>query len=211
MKRLLLSLLTLSAIHLNAQQQQMHLNDKEYLQYQGVDVMLAWDFYPEGHQGGVGVIQNGERVATNGDIRLNPTPGQWQPIPKVGTRIVDKTTGAISVHMEYPNEAIDRKGFNPVIYPDLKFGYTIHVVPAGKSFKIIVDLDSTLPDDWIGKVGFNFELLPSILFGKSYYMDKQFGIFPRQSNEQNYVDDEGETQVTPMATGNKLTVAPESD
>ncbi len=210
MKKYLVVFFLFLSFQLHAQQQ-MHLNSKEYLEYQGVNVMLAWDFYPEGHQGGVGVIQNGERVATNGDIRLNPTPGQWQPIPKVGKRVVDKSTGTISVHMEYPNEAIDRKGFNPVIYPDLKFGYTIHVVPAGKSFKIIVDLDSTLPANWIGKVGFNFELLPSILFGKSYYMDKQFGIFPQQANTQNYIDNEGETQVTPMATGNKLTVAPESD
>ncbi len=38
----------------------------------------------------------------------------------------------------------------------------------------------------------------------------QFGIFPRQANDQNYIDEEGETQVTPMATGNKLTIAPES-
>ena len=211
MKKYLLAITIFLSAHLNAQQKQMHLNDKEYLEYQGVNVMLAWDFYPEGHQGGVGVIQNGQRVATNGDIRLNQTPGQWQPIPKVGTRIVDKKTGTISVHMEYPNEEIDRKGFNPVIYPDLKFSYTIHVVTAGKAFKIIVDLDSTLPDNWIGKVGFNFELLPSVLFGKSYYMDNTFGIFPRQANTQNYIDEEGETQVTPMAKGNKLTVAPESD
>jgi endoglucanase len=213
MKKIVTLFFLFISVQLFAQtsKQQMHLNDKEYLEYQGVNVMLAWDFYPEGHQGGVGVIQNGERVATNGDIRLNPTPGQWQPIPKVGTRVVDKKTGMISVHMAYPNEAIDRKGFNPVIYPDLKFGYTIHVEPAGKAFKIIVDLDSALPDEWIGKVGFNFELLPSVLFGKSYYMDKQFGIFPRQSNDQTYTDDEGETQVRPMATGNKLIVAPEND
>ncbi len=57
--------------------QQMHLNDKDYLEYKGVNVMLAQDFYPEGHQGGVGVIQNGIRVATNGDLRLDATPGQW--------------------------------------------------------------------------------------------------------------------------------------
>lgn len=208
---LIILLFVSSIVFSQAKKTAIHLNDKEYLEYQGVNVMLAWDFYPEGHQGGVGVIQNGQRVATNGDIRLNPTPGQWQPIPKVGVRMVDKKTGIISVHMEYPNEAIDRKGFNPVIYPDLKFGYTIQVVPAGKSFKIIVDLDNPLPDDWIGKVGFNFELLPSILFGKSYYMDKKFGIFPRQSNDQTYIDEEGEPQVFPMATGNKLTVAPESD
>ncbi len=62
----------------------MHLNQLEYLENQGVNVMLAHDFYPEGHQGGVGIIQNGKRVATNGDIRLEPTPGQWAAIPKVG-------------------------------------------------------------------------------------------------------------------------------
>src|SRR5690242_5075637 len=37
----------------------MKLNDLEYLEYQGVNVMLAHDFYPESHQGGVGIIQNG--------------------------------------------------------------------------------------------------------------------------------------------------------
>ncbi|MFI5186919.1 MAG: glycoside hydrolase family 9 protein [Chitinophagales bacterium] len=207
-----LAIFLLTTVQVQAQsKQQMHLNDKEYLQYEGIDVTLAHDFYPEGHQGGVGVIQNGQRVATNGDIRLNPTPGQWQPIPKVGKRVVDKLTGTISVHMEYPDEEINRKGFNPVIYPDLHFSYTIHVVPAGKAFKIIVDLDSTLPDNWIGKVGFNFELYPGVLFGKSYYIDDQFGIFPQQANAQTYIDDEGETQVMPMATGNKLTIAPESD
>ena len=61
----------------------MFINDQEYLENQGVNVMLAHDFYPEGHQGGVGIIQNGYGVATNGVIRLEPTPGQWSPIPKV--------------------------------------------------------------------------------------------------------------------------------
>ena len=189
----------------------MVLNDQNYLEYQGVNVMLAQDFYPEGHQGGVGVIQNGQRVATNGDLRLEPTPGQWSPIPKVGKMVVDKKAQEISVRMEYPNEAIDRKGFNPVIYPDLKFAYNIRVFPVGKSFKIVVDLDKPLPDNWIGKVGFNFELFPGILFGKSYYMDQQFGVFPQQGNDQVYKDDAGDFQVTPMASGKTLTIVPESD
>src|SRR3954467_15950033 len=81
---------------------QMHLNGREYLSYEGVNVMLAHDFYPESHQGGVGVIQNGLRVATNGDIRLEPTPGQWQPTPAVGKRMVDTQTEAISVRYEFP-------------------------------------------------------------------------------------------------------------
>ena len=189
----------------------MMLNKQEYLQYQGVDVMLAQDFYPEGHQGGVGIIQNGQRVATNGDIRLEPTPGQWQPIPKVGKRIIDWKAQQISVHMQFPDSSIDRKGFNPVIYPDLHFGYTTRVIPAGKGFKIIVDLDKALPNDWIGKVGFNMELFPGALFGKSYYLGNQFGIFPQQPNGPMYDDADGEVQIAPMAQGKKLTVAPESE
>lgn len=189
----------------------MKLNSLEYLEYQGVNVMLAHDFYPEGHQGGVGIIQNGMRVATNGDIRLEPTPGQWQPIPKVGKRMVDAKNQQISVHMRFPDSSINRKGFNPVIYPDLKFGYTTRVEPAGKGFRIIVDLDGPLPDNWIGKVGFNMELYPGILFGKSYYMDKQFGIFPQQPNGPMFKDEDGEVQVTPMASGKRLAVAPESE
>jgi len=188
----------------------MTLNKQEYLEYKSVNVMLAHDFYPEGHQGGVGIIQNGLRIATNGDIRLEPTPGQWSPIPKVGSRVIDKSKQEISVRMAYPNEEIDRKGFNPIVYPDLKFAYNIRVVPVGKAFKIIVDLDKPLPDDWIGKVGFNIELYPGVLFGKSFYMDKQFGIFPQQANGQVYKDAAGLDQVMPMASGKKLTVAPES-
>ncbi len=189
----------------------MKLNSLEYLEYQGVNVMLAQDYYPEGHQGGVSVIQNGLRVATNGDIRLEPTPGQWQPIPKVGKRSVDKIKQQISVQLQFPNENIDRKGFNPVIYPDLKFSYTLRVEPAGKGFKIIVDLDKPIPGEWIGKVGFNFELFPGILFGKSWYLDNQFGIFPRQENGPDYKDADSEVQIEPMAKGKKLTIAPESD
>ncbi len=189
----------------------MKLNDLAYLKYQRVNVMLANDFYPESHQGGVGIIQNGLRVATNGDLRLEPTPGQWQPTPKVGKRSINHAKQEINVQMQYPNEDIDRKGFNPVIYPDLHFSYTIRVQPAGKGFEIIVGLPKPLPYEWIGKVGFNFELFPQILFGKSYYMDEQSGIFARQPNGPDYKDKDGELQILPMAKGNKLTIAPESE
>jgi hypothetical protein len=189
----------------------MFINDQEYLENQGVNVMLAHDFYPEGHQGGVGIIQNGQRVATNGDIRLEPTPGQWSPIPKVGERVVNRSKNQISVHMEFPNPAIDRKGFNPVIYPDLHFSYTISIEPYGESFKIIVDLDKPLPDEWIGRVGFNLELFPGVLFGKPYYMDGRPGVFPREAYDQMIRDPEGEWQVAPMASGKKLVIAPGSE
>jgi endoglucanase len=189
----------------------MVLNSLEYLEYGSVNVMLAHDFYPEGHQGGVGIIQNGQRTATNGDLKLEPTPGQWSPIPKVGKRVVNKATHEISVRMEYPNPEINRKGFNPIIYPDLNFAYNIRVLPVGNAFKIIIDLDKPLPDAWIGKVGFNIELYPGILFGKSFYADEQFGIFPQQSNSQMLKDKEGVYETEAIASGKKLTIAPESD
>ncbi|RFS26368.1 glycoside hydrolase [Chitinophaga silvatica] len=191
--------------------QQMKLNSKEYLEYQGVNVMLAHDFYPEGHQGGVGIIQHGQRIATNGDLRLEPTPGQWSPIPKVGKRMVDKAKQIVSVRMVYPDSAIDRKGFNPITYPDLHFAYTISMQPAGKGVRVIVDLEKPLPDEWIGKVGFNFELFPGALFGKSFAMDQQVGIFPQQSSDQVFRNHENELEVKPIATGKQLTIVPESD
>jgi len=186
------------------------LNDLEYLEMPGLNVMLAHDFYPEGHQGGVGVIQNGLRVATNGDLRLDRTPGQWQPVPKVGTRVVDRATGEISVRMEYPDESKNRKGFNPVDYPDLAFAYTLRVRPEGQAVRILVDLDRPLPDAWIGKVGFNIELFPGVLFGKSFQTDTTAGVFPRQPVGPGTMTD-GEYRIAPLATGRRLVVAAESD
>jgi hypothetical protein len=192
-------------------QESLLINDQEYLEMTGLNVMLAHDFYPESHQGGVGIIQNGLRVGTNGDIRLEPAPGQWQPVPKVGKRVVDRNTQEISVRMEYPDPDKNRKGFNPIIYPDLNFAYTLKIKPEGKSFRITVDLDKALPDEWIGKVGFNFELFPGILFGKSFYIGETSGIFPRQANGPMFKDADGEVQIVPMGEGRKLVVAPESD
>jgi endoglucanase len=187
------------------------LNDLEYLEMPGLNVMLAHDYYPEGHQGGVGIIQNGLRVATNGDIRLERTPGQWQPVPKVGKRMVDRATSEISVRAEYPDDSRNRRGFNPIDYPDLRFAYTVRVRPEGRAFRILVDLEQALPEAWVGKVGFNLELFPGILFGRSFASEKQTGVFPRQANGPGALDAAREYQVAPLASGKTLVIAPESD
>jgi len=59
------------------------LNAREYFEHEGVSVIVFQDFYPEGHQSGVTLIQHGERVAANGDLRLEATPGQRQPVPRL--------------------------------------------------------------------------------------------------------------------------------
>ena len=214
MKSPLYFLMFLACLSLKAQtvpEDSLTVNDQEYLEMRGVNVMLAHDFYPESHQGGVGIIQNGLRVATNGDLRLEPTPGQWQPVPKVGEREVDLEKQEISVKMSYPDPSKNRTGFNPIEYPDLELSYTLKVVPQGKSFKIIVDLDKPLPKEWVGKVGMNIELFPGILFGKSYYMNDSFGIFNLQPNGPGFYNEDGEYELEPMATGTELVIVPEDE
>ncbi len=189
----------------------LKINDKDYFEMQGLNVMVFSDYYPDGHQTGVTVIQHGVRVAANGDVRLEPTPGQWSPMPAVGKRDIDKNNNQISVELSYPDPKKDKTGYNPIDYPDLKFKYHVRVKAEGVSFRIYVDLDEPLPEKWIGKVGFNFELFPELLYGKSYMMDDAVGIFPRQTNGPMFKDSDGDFQITPMAEGKKLVVAPESD
>jgi endoglucanase len=120
-KYLLLLCLIVSCIFLSFGQkkQTLQLKDLGYFELPGLNVMVFQDIYPEGHQGGI--IQNGERVATNGDLRLEQTPGQWQPIPKQGQRIVDKVNNLVKVTLTYPDSSKNRKGFNPV-FPDFDTG-----------------------------------------------------------------------------------------
>ena len=198
-----------------------------YFEMPGLNVLVYNNTFPEGHQGGVEIIQHGNRVATNGELRLNATPGQWQPIPKLGSgyesigvspravglqdRIIDSLKNEISMSCSYPDSSRMRKGFNPIIYPDIQLKYTVHVKAEGKSFFIIVDLEKPLPADWVGKVGYSLELFPGDLYGKTYFMDDNNGIFPRQANGPTYLNDKKEVEAMPFAEGNKLVVAPESD
>ncbi|MBN1781990.1 glycoside hydrolase family 9 protein [bacterium] len=196
---------------LTASEPDLRINDSEYFECPGLNVMVFHDFYPEGHQGGVTIIQHGERVVANGDLRLEPSPGQWQPIPKMGKRTIHRDRNEIEVSLSFPDSSRDKKGFNPIDYPDLHFAYTVRVAAEGKRFRIIVDLEAPLPAEWIGRIGFNLELFPGMLFGKMYTMDDQSGLFPPQANGPMTVDAQDEVQILPMAEGRILTIAPESE
>lgn len=189
----------------------LKLNEQDYFEMQGLNVTVFSDIYPDGHQTGVTVIQHGSRVAANGDLRLEISPGQWSPMPVGGKQTVDKKTQTISQTLSYPDPSKDRKGFNPIIYPDLKFTYQVNVTALrDNQFKISVDLEKPLPEDWVGKIGFNFEIFPGEFFGKSWLMDQQSGIFPQQPNGP-LVNPHGEFLTAALATGKKLIVAPDSD
>lgn len=165
-----------------ASAQSFQLKESGYFQNKGVDIMAFDDIYPEGHQGGVSIIMHGNRVATNGDIRFEPTPGQWQPVPKQRSREADLNNNTITAHLTFPDSARHMTGFNPMIYPDFMFNYTVHVRGEGNNVIVTVDLDRPVPEKYLGKLGFNLELFPGTLFGKPWIMDNQTGIFPQQPN-----------------------------
>lgn len=182
MKRhLLISTLILSiASAISLQAQDFRLLPTGYLNNKGVDVMAFDDIYPEGHQGGVSLIMHGHRIATNGDIRMEATPGQWQPVPKQKGRELGENS--ITATLCFPDSSRHMTGFNPMIYPDFHFNYTVKVEAVGKGVEVTVDLDRPIPDFLIGKIGFNLEFFPGYLFGKPWIMDGKTGIYPRQAN-----------------------------
>ena len=151
-----------------------------YFVNRGVTVMAFNDIYAAGHQSGVTLIMHGNRLATNGDLRLEQTPGQWQPLPRDVSREVCPETGTIRTTLRYPDERAHLKGFNPMIYPDAEFEYTVTVQARGESIHICLDLDRPLPAFLEGKACFQLELFPGALFGKPWIMDDRQGIFPRQ-------------------------------
>ena len=156
------------------------IGQRGYFEKEGINIMAFQDTYPEGHQAGVCVIMNGTRIATNGDLRLEATPGQWQPLPKQGRRTVEEN--AITTWLSYPDSSKHETGFNPMLYPDLQLRYSVRVEGVEDGVLVTVDLDRPVPKEFLGKVGFNFEFFPGILFGKPWIMDGQSGIYPQQPN-----------------------------
>ena len=165
---------------LNVQAQEFKLSESGCFRNYGVDIAVFEDYYPEGHQGGVCIIMNGKRIATNGDLRLEPTPGQWQGVPKKVSRLV--SGNSITATMCYPDTSRHLRGFNPAVYPDLAFYYHVETKAAGASVEITVSLDSPVPSKYKDKVGFNLEFFPGELFGQPWIMDSKTGIFPQQPN-----------------------------
>ena len=74
--------------------QNLALNDKEYFETAGLNVLVFSNeyngmFYDE-KTAGIEFIHHGVRTVTGGAIRLQNTPEQWELIPKMTSRKVDK-------------------------------------------------------------------------------------------------------------------------
>ncbi len=161
--------------------QDFKLNERGYFTCSGSDVMVFDDQYPEGHAGGISIIQQDNRMATLGDIRFEATPGQWQGLPKFLKKEINRENNEITVYMAYPDSSKHQAGFNPMFYADFQFHYIIKVKGVGDHLDVRVEIDKPMPAEYVGKLGFNLELQPSALYGMPFLMDNQAGQFPHQA------------------------------
>ncbi len=168
------------------------INDDETLSAPGSSLLVFHDFYPEGHQGGIELLLHGERLLTNGDVRLVSTPGQWDLIPEVISRSVIPGSERVDVSLKYPQVDIH---------------YLISLWGEGESIHIQVVLQSELPADLPVDPGFNFELFPPAYFGKSYHIGDSYGVFPPQANGPTQADATGQS----FGSGPRLVAALEDE
>ena len=188
-----------------------------YLDAPGVSVMLYDDNYSpiffDQKNAALQIILHGNRIATNGSVRLMPTPEQWDPIPHLITHQADSKHARLIASEAYPEY-------------HLRYHVVVAAEPGG--VRVSVNLEAPLPPTLVGRAGFNLELLPSIYMDKAYAVDdKSFGVFPRSPESRMtavppkpedpkslwYVEQwhqaKGYTQPLPFATGRRMTLAVE--
>ena len=186
-----------------------------YLAGPGVSVMLYDDDYSpiffDQKDAALQVILHDHRIATNGSVRLLPTPEQWDAIPHLIARHADPAHDRLIASESYP-----------------AYHLYYHVVVAAEpgGVRVSVNLDKPLPATLVGRAGFNLELLPSIYMDKAYAADdREFGVFPRSPESRmtaaaakpddpkslwyvaQWHKDKGYMEPLPFATGRSITMA----
>jgi hypothetical protein len=192
----------------------MQVNDKNYLDTQGFSVSLYDSTYHpvfvDQKNSAMQMVLHGQRIATNGDVRLMPTPEQWDLVATLKGRHADKANNRLTANLAFP--AFD-------------LSYTVEVTAEAGGVKVSINLDKPLPEKLAGRAGFNLEFLPSIYMGKTYLVDgTRAGIFPRTPNDAMvkvlpladepkkayYLEDwdkaKGYTQPLPFAQGKSITL-----
>jgi len=170
MKRLTISSLVvlLAAAFTYVSGQDLKLNDLEYFETQGVNVLVYNNLFTGGFNdektAGIELIHHGVRTAQGGAVRLSNTPEQWDLVPVIPIRTVDSTSNTIEATLRYA---------------DYDFDSRVVVTAKGKGVEISVYLDKPVPTALEGKAGFNLEFLPSQYWGKTYLMDGRPSLFPR--------------------------------
>lgn len=212
-RSILLSLAVMAASF--SQAQDLRLNDSDYFERQGVNVLVFSNSFNGGFNdeknSGIEIIQHGVRNVQGGAVRLNNTPEQWDLVPKMTYRKVNKEQESIEVGLRYE---------------DYDFDSRLVVTAKGKAVEIAVWLDKPVPEKLVGHAGFNLEFLPSKYWLKTFMMDGRLNRFPRYASSQTITrpnsekpkqfkgfktyDDRGTDRYVdplPLETGHSITMA----
>lgn len=212
-RSILLSLAVMAASF--SQAQDLRLNDSDYFERQGVNVLVFSNSFNGGFNdeknSGIEIIQHGVRNVQGGAVRLNNTPEQWDLVPKMTYRKVNRDQGSIEVGLRYE---------------DYDFDSRLVVTAKGKAVEIAVWLDKPVPEKLVGHAGFNLEFLPSKYWLKTFMMDGRLNRFPRYASSQTITrpnsekpkqfkgfktyDDRGTDRYVdplPLETGHSITMA----
>src|SRR2546430_14180819 len=207
-------LVLISASGLSGTDFSMKVTDKGYLDTQGFSVFLYDSTYHpvfvDQKNTAMEMILHGQRIATNGDVRLMPTPEQWDLVATLKRRQPDKANNRLTANLVFPTF-------------DLSYHLEVEAEPGG--VKVSINLEKALPQKLVGRAGFNLEFLPSIYIGKAYLMDgTKAGIFPRTPNDpmvkvlplpdepkkayslEDWDKAKGYTQPLPFAEGKSITL-----
>ena len=175
----------------------LSLSPDDTLEMQGLSVIAhQMNFHPvfrDEKNAGLQIILHGERIATDGEVRLQPTPEQWDPVPI----FVKRERGP------NPNQLTVTSG-----YADLGLTYKLVLTAEGQGFRVAVNLDQPLPADLVGKAGFSLDFIPTSYFGKTYIAGGASGVFPR--NPDGPMEKDGSGDPKPLASGGKsIVLSPE--
>ncbi len=178
-------------------QPKLELNKLGYFETPGLNVLAFSNWYDgmfsDAKISGIELIHHGERTVTNGDVRLGPTPGQWDAVPKMMARHVDAAAGCVEITLAYA---------------EYDFTYRLKVAAEGEGVAISVHLDQPLPAALAGKAGLNLEFLPSAYFHQAYLMDKHSRLFPRYPSGPMVKLADGKSEPGPLAKGTTFVAAP---
>ncbi len=195
----------------------MQVTDNGYLNTQGFSVILYKDTYHpvfvDEKKAAMEMILHGQRIATNGDVRLVPTPEQWDLVAKLSGQQADKEHNRLTAQLSFPS---------------YEMNYRLEVAAEPGGVRVSINLEKPLPGKLAGRAGFNLEFLPSLYAGKSYAVDGQsFGMMPRSPQDpmqkvprspddpkklpyqEEWDEAKGYTQPLPFASGKSVTLGAE--
>src|SRR5579875_3192603 len=99
-RRLVSALICAAALASAADLPSITLNDKEYFEAPGFSFLVFHNNYQVGYQGGLQMIENGERVLDSGDLLIIPKAGRAEFNQSVLRRTVDRANASATVFGE---------------------------------------------------------------------------------------------------------------